>query len=148
MSARTGAGSALTAVRRNWLRVLVGVLGGCQVLMAAGATGGVVVVGVVSGIALIAGAIVAPAHRAIAGAAFALGTIPFVAVAWTALVPILVTVLVAALAAPVLRRPPASAPAPTPDAAGCHGYDGHDSDHGEGRRGRDDDHAGEPTTAG
>jgi hypothetical protein len=42
-------------------------------------------------------------NRRVVGGLLVLGTIPFAVVAWSALVPVLVVVLVATLAAPVLH---------------------------------------------
>jgi hypothetical protein len=97
------------AVRRNWTRVLVATLGGCQLVMAAGAAPTLMVVGGLSGLALIAAAVVAAHEYRVSAVLMVLGTVPFAILAWAAIVPLLVLLLVAGLAAPALARPaPAS----------------------------------------
>ena len=96
---------AAVATRRNWSRVLLAALGGCELLMAAGAAPVVMAVGAVGGAALILAAVVAGHRRPLAAGLIVLGTAPFAALAWTALVPVLVLLLAAALAAPVLSAP-------------------------------------------
>jgi len=90
---------------RTLLRLLLVVLGGCQLLMAARAPAVTMIVGVVSGLALIAAAVIERRRRALAAALVALGTIPFAVVAWRALVPFLVLVVAAVLAGICWRRP-------------------------------------------
>ena len=94
--------AAAADVRRNWLRVLLASGGGFELLMAAGASPLVLVIGGVGGVALIASAGVG--RHAARGAAglMVLGTVPFAAVAWSGIVPVLLLLLVAALAVPVL----------------------------------------------
>ena len=92
-------------MHRNWSQVLLAALGGCELVMAAGAAPVVMVVGAVGGAALIMAASVAGHRRSLAAGLMMLGTAPFATLAWTALVPVLVLLLVAALAAPVLSAP-------------------------------------------
>lgn len=98
-------GEAAVVMHRNWSQVLLAALGGCELVMAAGAAPVVMVVGAVGGAALIMAASVAGHRRSLAAGLMMLGTAPFAALAWTALVPVLVLLLVAALAAPVLSAP-------------------------------------------
>ncbi len=101
---------AAAVTRRDWSRVLLAALGGCELLMAAGAAPVALAVGAVGGCALIGAAVTAGHGRPLAAGLMVLGTVPFAALAWTALVPLLVLVLTAALTAPVLS--PRSRPAP------------------------------------
>ena len=91
-------------VRQNWLRCLLSGLGACQLLMAAGSTGVVSAVGVVSGIALIAAACWPNPRRWVLLGLIIIGTVPFAALAWTALVPVLVVLVTAAVAVPLVRE--------------------------------------------
>ncbi|MEP7089303.1 MAG: hypothetical protein ABI776_04280 [Nocardioidaceae bacterium] len=93
-----------TVVRSEAIPALVVALGACELLMAAGATPLPMIVGGLGGAALVTGATLARTHPRICAALLLAGTVPFAVVAWTALVPLLVLVLVAALAAPLLHR--------------------------------------------
>ncbi len=106
--------AAADDVRRNWLRVLLASVGAFELLMAAGASPPVLVIGGLGGIALISAACVGWHSAATAAGLMVLGTVPFAAAAWTGLVPVLLLLLVAALAAPVLspRHRARSSPAP------------------------------------
>jgi hypothetical protein len=97
---------AADLTRRNWTRVLLASLGGFEMLMAAGATPVVMAVGVAGGAALVAGAWAwAGDHRTVlAGALIALGTVPFAALAWIALVPLLLLLVAVALATTLFRQ--------------------------------------------
>jgi hypothetical protein len=88
---------------RDWSRVLLGALGAFQLLMAARATPVPMAVGIVGGLALIAAAWLRPAGRGLLVAFAAVGTIPFAAVAWTALVPVLLALVAILLLIPVVR---------------------------------------------
>jgi hypothetical protein len=90
------------ALVRDRYRVLLSALGGCELLMAAGATPWGMAVGGVGGLALIAAAW---AFRTSGGvtAALVVGTLPFALVGWTVVVPILVAVVAVVLAVPILR---------------------------------------------
>ena len=93
-----------SVVRQNWLRCLLSGLGACQLLMAAGSTGVVSLVGVGSGIALIAAAFWPNPQRWALLGLIIIGTVPFAALAWTALVPVLVVLVTAAVAVPLVRE--------------------------------------------
>jgi hypothetical protein len=99
---------AADLTRRNWIRVLLASLGGFEILMAAGATPVVMAVGVAGGAALIAGAWAwawAAGHKPVlAGALIALGTVPFAALTWMALVPVLLLLVAVALATTLFRQ--------------------------------------------
>jgi hypothetical protein len=84
------------ALGRNWSRVLLAVLGCCQLLMAVRARPSVAVLGLAGGVALIAAACIRSRRWTIALAA--VGTLPFAATAWTALVPLLVLLIAVPLA--------------------------------------------------
>lgn len=92
------------AVAAEWFRVLLGALGGCQLLMAAGAAPAVAIVGVVGGLALIAAAGWRAAPRPVLAGLLVVGILPFAALAWAAVVPPLVALLAALIAIPALRR--------------------------------------------
>ena len=85
-----------SVVRGNWLRCLLSGLGACQLLMAAGSIGVLSLVGVGSGIALIAAALWPYPQRWALLVLIIIGTIPFAALAWTALVPVMVVLVTAA----------------------------------------------------
>ena len=93
-----------SVVRQNWLRCLLGGLGACQLLLAAGSTGVGSAVGVISGIALVAAACWPNPRRWVLVGLIILGTVPFAALAWTALVPVLVMLVTAVVAVPLLRE--------------------------------------------
>ena len=93
-----------SVVRQNWLRCLLSGLGACQLLMAAGSTGVLSLVGVGSGIALIAAALWPNPQRWALLGLIIIGTVPFAALAWTALVPVLVVLVTAAVAVPLVRE--------------------------------------------
>ncbi len=82
-------------ITTHWSRVLLGALGICELLMAASAAPLPMALGAVGGISLLAAACLRGPHRWIF---VALGTIPFAAVAWTAIVPVLLAVQAVALA--------------------------------------------------
>jgi hypothetical protein len=95
---------AADLTRRNWTRVLLGSLGGFEMLMAAGATPVVMAVGVAGGAALVVGAWAGDHRTVLAGALIALGTVPFAALAWMALVPLLLLLVAVALAITLFRQ--------------------------------------------
>ena len=101
-----------TAIGRNWWRSLLGVLGATELLMAAGAAPVLLAVGAVGGIALLLAASIARTRTAVAGLLI-VGTVPFAVLAWTAVVPVLLLLLAAALAAPLIRAIPAEPPTRT-----------------------------------
>jgi hypothetical protein len=91
------------------MRVLLAALGGFEMLMAAGAAPAVMAVGAAGGTALVAAAITGARRRWLFLGLVLLGTIPFATVAWTALVPVLLLLVAAALATTLLRQPAARA---------------------------------------
>jgi hypothetical protein len=93
-----------TAIAHDWLRVLLSALGACEVLMAAGAGPVLMAVGSVSGFALMAAAWLSAARIGVIVGLGALGTVPFAALAWTAIVPVVVAVLALLVALPVVRN--------------------------------------------
>ena len=80
-------------------------------MLAAGARPGLMVIGALSGFALIAAVLLVGHSRRAAAALLILGTAPFAISAWTAIVPVLVLLLVAALAVPALTVPRPRSPA-------------------------------------
>lgn len=107
-SGRSRIGARLAAwsvLRSGWARVLVGLLGACELLMAAGASPAPMLVGGIGGSALVVAAGLGHRHRPFTVALLVIGSVPIAVLAWTALVLVLVLVLVAALAMPLLRGP-------------------------------------------
>jgi hypothetical protein len=96
--------ASVSAIAANWVRVLLSALGGCVLLMAAGAAVLPMIVGGVGGTALIVGAWVRPGHPLVFAALVLLGTVPFAVVGWAAVVPLLVVVLAVPLALAVRNR--------------------------------------------
>jgi hypothetical protein len=94
--------STAKVIAVDWFRVLLSALGGCELLMAAGAAPVPMVVGAVGGLALIAAAWTT--SRGARWGLIVLGTVPFAALAWDAVVPVLLAVLAFAVAIPLLRR--------------------------------------------
>lgn len=97
----------MTALGRNKVRCLLSFLGICELFMAGGAAPAVLVVGGVGGLALIVAAWLRTVPRAVLMLLLAVGVLPFTALAWTAIVPVLLLVGVAAVAVPLVRRLPA-----------------------------------------
>ena len=93
-----------TLLARHWLRCLLGLLGAAELLMAAGAAPVLLTVGAVGGVALIAAATIARS-RARLVALVVLGTVPFAALACTAVIPVLLLLAAAAIAVPLTRHP-------------------------------------------
>jgi hypothetical protein len=89
----------------DWFRVLLTALGGFEILMAAGAATALLVVGTVGGIALMLAAWLRRANKGVVVGLLVVGTIPFAALGWFAIVPVLLAVLAVAVAIPVLRAP-------------------------------------------
>jgi hypothetical protein len=87
----------------GWFRVLLGALGACQLLMAAGAPPALALVGTVGGASLIAAAALRSASRPVVAALLAVGILPFAILAWAAIVPPLVALAAAFIAVPLLR---------------------------------------------
>jgi len=96
---------AAALTRRSWTRVLLAALGAFEMVMGAGAAPVVMAVGVAGGAALVAAAVAGPRRRPIFLGLVLVGTVPFAAIAWTALVPVLLLLVTAALAATLLREP-------------------------------------------
>jgi hypothetical protein len=91
-------------ITRNWLRCLLALLGVAELLMAAGASPVPLVVGAVGGAALMAAATISRS-RATLMALVMLGTVPFAALAWTAVVPVVLLLAAAGISVPLTRRP-------------------------------------------
>jgi len=96
--------AAIAVVRRNWLRILVGVLGIYQILLALSAKPAIAVLGTVGGLLVIAAPWVP--HRSPIGATVLLvvGTVPFAVVAWWSLIVPVVGLLALAIGLPVIWR--------------------------------------------
>jgi hypothetical protein len=95
---------ALAALAANRLRVLITALGCCQLLMAAGAAPLPMLVGALSGTAMIVGAWLRAAPPGPRIGIVLLGLLPFAGAAWFALVPVLVALVAAPLVIVVVRR--------------------------------------------
>ena len=91
------------AVVLLWARIMLAIVGMCEILMAVSATTGVMTIGLVGGLAVVGAAMVMPSHRGGGAALLAVGTVPFAVVAWSALVPILLVSLAAGLATTIYR---------------------------------------------
>jgi hypothetical protein len=85
----------------HWERILLGALGGCQLLMSAGAPPAPMAAGALGGAALIAAASLHHMARWQTWALVVIGTVPFAALAWTSIVPLLLTVEALAIAAAI-----------------------------------------------
>ncbi len=92
------------AVGRNWSRCLLSALGAIELLMAAGATPLLVVVGAVGGLALVTAAWLPWPSRLVLIALLVIGTVPLAVMAWTAIVPVLLLLVTAGVAAPLIRQ--------------------------------------------
>lgn len=96
-----------TVVRTHWLRGLLGLLGGFELLMAVSAAPVLMVVaGLVAGAALVAAAIIGPEGRKV-GLLLVAASVPFAALTWWTIVTPVVTVtaLVICLTTAVQQRP-------------------------------------------
>jgi hypothetical protein len=93
-----------TALAADWPRVLLSTLGGCELLMAAGAAPAAMIVGAAGGIILVVAAWRPAATRAVIWWPVVLGTVPFAVLAWTAVVPLLLVVEAVAIAAVLPHR--------------------------------------------
>lgn len=111
---------AAALTRRNWTRVLLASLGGFEMLMAAGAAPVVMAVGAAGGAALAFAAVFGAHMRWRFAGLVVLGTVPFAALAWTAVVPVLVLLVAAALSTALLRSPAGDHLATPPMAARTH----------------------------
>jgi hypothetical protein len=86
-------------VNARWPRVLLAVLGVCDLVMAANATPVQALTGAACGTVLVAvAALVGRVPRGVGAGLVVLGAVPFAVVAWTALAPVIVMVLALALA--------------------------------------------------
>ena len=92
------------AFTRDWPRVLLTALGCFEILMAAGAAPLLMVVGTAGGVSVIAAAWLRTAPRGVLVGLVVAGTVPFAALAWTAIVPVFLAVVVLALAVPLVRE--------------------------------------------
>ena len=92
-------------IARNWARCLLSALGTFEFLMAAGAAPAVMAVGTVGGITLITASWLPTSRRPVVVGLLAIGTVPFAALAWTAIVPILLLLAAAAVATPLVHNP-------------------------------------------
>ena len=88
----------------DWFRVLLTALGGFEMLMAAGAAPVTMAVGAAGGVALIVAAWLRTARRGVVIGLIAVGMVPFAALAWYAVVPLLLAVVVVVVAVPVVRE--------------------------------------------
>ena len=88
----------------DWFRVLLTALGGFEMLMAAGAAPVAMAVGAVGGIALIGAAWLRVGRPAYLWTLVLLGTVPFAALAWTSIVPLLLMVAALAITAALPHR--------------------------------------------
>jgi hypothetical protein len=94
-----------TLVASNWLRCLLGLLGGAEALMAVSATPLLLAVGAAGGLALVVAAGLGPTRKQFLLFMLA-GTVPFAALAWTAVVPVALALLATAIASALTRQPP------------------------------------------
>jgi hypothetical protein len=89
------------AIAADWWRVLLSALGGCQLLMSAGAAPAPMLAGALGGASLIATAWMDQRRRWRLWALISIGTIPFAVLAWTSIVPALIAVEAFAVAGAV-----------------------------------------------
>lgn len=95
--------ATVAALRDDWARVLLTALAICELLMVASGPGLLMVVGALSGVALAIAAWWRSASRLAVFSLVALGAIPFAALGWTAVVPVLLAVFAGLLTLPVLH---------------------------------------------
>lgn len=98
-----GAREIAELLGRNYLRLLLGLLGTAEVLMAVSGPPPVVAVGTAGGVALAVAAWRGPSRRLFPHFVLA-GIAPFPALAWTAVVPVVLAVLAGAIATVVSHR--------------------------------------------
>ena len=96
-----------TVVATNWLRGLLGVLGGFELLMAVSAASAVTVAaGIVGGGALVTAAVMTrPGRQAMVGLLVA-ATLPFAVLTWSTIVTVLLTVVALAIGLATTRHSP------------------------------------------
>jgi hypothetical protein len=95
--------ATVLAVLDDWDRVLLSVLGGCELFMVASGPAVLTIAGGLGGAVLIVAAWWRPASRRTVAGLVVLGTVPFAALAWTAVVPVLLAVLAGLLTLPLVR---------------------------------------------
>jgi hypothetical protein len=124
----------VAAVRHNWLRVLVSVLGGYEILLAPGAGAATAVLGLTGGLVVIAAPWAGRRSPALGAVLLAVGTMPFALVMWWSLIAPAAALLALAIGLPLmlaerarrgrLRSPGPAAgrpPGPTAMTTGEHG---------------------------
>lgn len=94
----------VSLIRTRWLAGLLGVLGAAELLMAVSAPPVTAVIGIVSGLALIAAPWLATHSRTISWILLAIGVLPFTALTYWAVVPAVLAVLALLIALPLLLR--------------------------------------------
>jgi hypothetical protein len=92
------------AIADDWLRVLLSALGAFELLMAAGASPVPMAAGIIGGIALITAAWLRSVSRWVLIGLVVVGTVPFAALAWFAVVPVLLAVLAVVIAVPIVNQ--------------------------------------------
>jgi|GEM_PF-1703692 len=106
---------SIRAIRDNWARCLLTVLGGSEILMAAGAGPLLMAVGGLGGAVLVAVAWVPMTQRSTFLDLVLIGTVPFALLGWTAIAPILVMLMAVAIALPLARDIPTRRGRPSVD---------------------------------
>ncbi|MCW2637662.1 MAG: hypothetical protein JWQ99_4029 [Blastococcus sp.] len=94
----------VSLIRTHWLAGLLGVLGATELLMAVSAPPLTAVIGIVGGLALLAAPWPATYSRTISWVLVAIGTLPFAALTYWAVVPAVLAVLALLIALPLLLR--------------------------------------------
>ncbi|WP_295701883.1 hypothetical protein [Lapillicoccus sp.] len=106
---------SIRAIRDNWARCLLTVLGGSEILMAAGAGPLLMAVGGLGGAVLVAVAWVPMTQRSTFLDLVLIGTVPFALLGWTAIAPILLMLMAVAIALPLVRAIPTRRGRPSVD---------------------------------
>ena len=101
-----------TSIRRDWLRVLVSVLGAYEILLALSARPAIAALGVVGGLLVVAAPWAARRSTGWSVALLLLGTLPFAVLTWWSLIVPFVAVLALAIGLPVILRGDANAVEP------------------------------------
>lgn len=94
---------ALRAVGHDWPRVLLSLVGGFEILMAAAAPPLVAIVGLLGGLALLTAAWWRSAPKGALAGLVAAGTIPFAGLGWAAVVPLVLAGVAGVIAIPIIR---------------------------------------------
>ena len=110
--------NSVRAIRDNWARCLLTVLGGSEMLMAAGAGPLLMIVGGLGGALLVAAAWVPMTQRVMLLDVVLIGTVPFALLGWTAIAPILLMLMAVAIALPLARTIPTRRGHPSVDVSG------------------------------